>query len=121
VSFTTQDLARLGAAEEIEIETRSSTGDVHRAIVWPVVEGGAVFVRSYLGARGRWYREAIADPLVAIHLGGDRLAARVVPATDPASIEACSAGLARKHPTSPSIGAMLAPEILDTTLRLESA
>ncbi len=114
-------LARIDAAEEVEIETRSASGDVHRTIIWAVVDGGDVLVRSYLGPTARWYREALARPEVALHVDGDRVPFRLVRATDPASVERCSAGLSRKYRTSMSLEAMLRPEVLDTTLRLTPA
>src|SRR2546421_522494 len=81
------DLALLGATEEIEIETRAAPdAPVHRTIIWIMTDGNDAFVRSVRGGRGRWYREAIANPQVAVHAGGRRLAARVVAANDPTSI-----------------------------------
>jgi hypothetical protein len=56
MSFATDDLQRLAAAEEIEIETQAPDGPVHRTIIWVLVEGGDVFLRSVRGDRGRWFR-----------------------------------------------------------------
>ncbi len=121
MSFSASDLARVDAAVEVEIETRSPGGDVHRTVIWAVVGGDAVYVRSYRGRTARWFREVSADPLVALLVDGDRIPVRATLATDPASIAACSAGLAAKYADDPSLGAMLAPEIVDTTLRLDAA
>ncbi len=121
MSFSEPDLAALAAAEEIEIETRAADGTIHQAIVWPLVREGVAYVRSYKGPSGRWYREALADPAVALLVDGRRLAARAVHAPDPASIEACSKALADKYTNSNSLAAMLAPAVLPTTVRLEPA
>jgi hypothetical protein len=121
VTFGESDLAELAGIEEVEIETRSAEGEIHRAVIWPLVRDGVVLIRSFRGAGARWYREAIADPSVALHLDGRRLPATVIAANDPASIEACSAALRDKYGADPSLSAMLRPEILDTTLRLEPA
>jgi hypothetical protein len=121
VSFPAADLARLDAIEEIEVETRSATGVVHRAIVWPLVRDGVVYLRSFLATRGRWYREVIADPAIALLVDGRRIAARAVPAADEASVAACSAALRDKYGRSHSLAAMLAPATLPTTLRIEPA
>jgi hypothetical protein len=120
VTFGESDLAALAAVEEIEIETRSATGETHRTIIWPAVGEGTVYIRSYRGAGARWYREATVDPNVGILLEGRRLAARVVPATDPASVTACSAAFRRKYAGDPSMGAMVRPEVLETTMRVEA-
>ena len=119
--FPEPDLAALAAAEEIDIETRAADGTVHRTIVWVMVQDGEVFLRSYKGPAGRWYRETLADPSVALHVDGRRLAARALPATDPASVEACSEGLREKYARSHSLRAMLAPGVLPTTLRVVPA
>jgi hypothetical protein len=121
VTFGESDLAALAAAEEVDIETRSQTGETHRTIIWIVERGGVVYARSYRGARGRWYLEALADPDVAIHVDGRRLPARAVPAKDPASVEACSDGLRAKYPRSQSLAAMLVDDVLPTTLKLVPA
>ncbi len=121
MTFAETDLAALDAAEEIEIETRAADGIVHRTIVWPVVRDGTVYVRSYKGPSGRWYREALADATVALHVDGRRLAARAIPAADPPSVEACSAALRAKYPGDGSLAAMLASDVLPTTLRMVPA
>lgn len=121
MTFPAPDLAALAAAEEIDIETRADGGTVHRTIVWVMVRDDVVYLRSYHGTSGRWYREALANPDVALHVDGRRLAARAEPAPDPASVEACSAGLRQKYAGSNSLGAMLAAPILPTTLRLVPA
>jgi hypothetical protein len=121
VRFREEDLAALAAAEEIEIETRAAAGAVHRTVVWPLVKDDVVYLRSYRGENGRWYREAMADPVVALHLGGRRVAARVEPATDADSVRACSEALEVKYRDSYSLAAMLAPSVLPTTIRLVPA
>ena len=81
--FSRDDLDHIDRAKEIEIETSAGPGDeVHRTIIWAVVDGDDVFIRSWRGVTARWYREALANPAVAINLGKRRLAARAVPAHD---------------------------------------
>ena len=121
MSFGTEDLARLAAAQEVEIETQAPDGPAHRTIVWVVVDRDETFIRSYRGARARWYREAMANPAVAIHVAGRRLAATAISATDPDSVERVSAGFWAKYPDDPATTTMVAPELLPTTLRLEPA
>ena len=119
--FEESDLAAMAAAVEVDIETRSTSGETHRTIIWIVERDGQVYVRSYRGERGRWYREAVANPDVAIHVGGRRIPARAVAATDPHSIQACSAALADKYEGDPSTPAMLADDVLQTTFKLVPA
>ena len=119
--FEESDLAAIAATKEVKIETRSATGEAHRTIIWIVERDGDVFVRSFKGPSGRWYREALADPAVAIHVGGRRVPATAEPAPDAASVEACSEGLRAKYRRSYSLDAMLTPLTLPTTLRLVPA
>ena len=109
-------MARTG---EVDIETRATDGTIHRTIIWLVVTDGVAYVRSYHGATARWYREIMADPRGALIVGGRRIEVRALPATDEASVDACSRGLWAKYPEDPATPAMVATTVLDTTLRLE--
>jgi hypothetical protein len=119
MSFGTENLRRLAAAEEVEIETQAPDGPVHRTAIWVVVDRDETFIRSYKGPTARWYREALANPGVAVHVDGTRLPATAIPATDPDSIERVSAALWAKYPKDPGTRGMVAPDNLPTTLRLE--
>ena len=121
MGYSQDELDLIDRTQEVEIETSSPTGDTHRTIVWAVVDGDTVFIRSYRGANARWYREALADPSVALHVDGQRTPARAVPAHDPDSIERTSAGFLRKYPNDPATARMVRPEVLDLTFRLERA
>ena len=121
MTFEESDLDLLGSTKEIRVETRSKTGEVHKTIVWPLVRDGVVYLRSYKGPEGRWYREALADPDIALLFDRRRVAGRAVPAADAASVAACSAALRDKYPRSYSLEAMLAPAVLPTTIRIEPA
>jgi hypothetical protein len=119
MSFGREDLQRLAAAEEVEIETQAPDGPVHRTVIWIVVDGTEAFIRSFRGPTARWYREALANPAVAVHVDGRRLPATAIAATDPDSIERVSAGFWAKYPNDPATRAMVGPDNLPTTLRLE--
>ena len=119
--FPPETLDLLARTKEVRIERSRQGGPVHSAIIWIVVDGEEVFVRSWLGERGRWYREARAHPEVAIRAGEQRIAATAVVATDADSVRRCSAGFQAKYPKSKSTPMMLADDILGTTLRLDPA
>ena len=74
MAYSQDELDLIDRTEEVEIETSGPSGDTHRTIIWAVVDGDSVFVRSYRGANARWYREASANPSVALHVDGRRLA-----------------------------------------------
>jgi len=107
----------------VTIETSAGVGKpAHRAIIWIVVdETGRAFVRSWLGARGRWYRELVANPAGTLIAADRRMSVRAAPA-DAEGIEACSRLLSAKYTSSrASLASMLRDEVLDTTLELEPA
>ncbi len=119
MAFSDDDLDRIDRTEEVEIETVTGDGLVHRTIIWAIVDDGSVYIRSYRGPDARWYREALANPAVALHVDGRRIAATAIPATDPASIERTSRGFVRKYPDDPATPKMIRPDVLELTLRLE--
>jgi len=119
MGYSQDELDLIDRTEEIEIETSAGDGDVHRTIIWAVVDGDSVFVRSYRGANARWYREAVTNPSVALHVDGRRLPTTAVPAPDPDSIERTSAGFVRKYRGDPATPRMHRTEVLDLTFRLE--
>jgi hypothetical protein len=121
MSFSAEELALLERAEEVEIETQAPDQPARRTVVWVVVDEEDVFVRTYKGPESRWFRDAVANPAVGVHVDGRRLAATAIPATDPDSIERTSAGYKRKYATDPATPAMLTPNVTGTTLRLEPA
>ena len=123
-SFDSDTLRLIDGAREVRIETsRDEDAPAHRATIWVVTVDGTVFVRSVRGGKGRWYREVSANPAAALHVGHDRIAVRAVPVTDEAKIGAVSEAYREKYGrTSPgSTRAMVQPETLPTTLRLEPA
>ena len=116
--FTDADLELIDRTKEVRIETAKAGGPIHRTIIWVVVDGGDVFVRSAYGPDARWYREATTNPDVSLLVGGRRFDARAVPASDD-EIVRMSAGLERKYAGDPATRQMNRPELLPLTLRLE--
>jgi len=118
VSLSAEDRALLAASEEVRIETRAADGTVHRTIIWVVVDGDDVFIRSVNGLGARWYREAVGDSLVALIADGRRIDALLLAAADGDSVERCSAALRTKYRADPALPTMLVPHTLPTTLRV---
>ncbi len=123
MNFDEETLAFLHDTEEVEIETGSGEGVVHRTIIWIVADDHDAYVRSVRGARGRWYRELRDRPEGALILAGERVLVRAVAASDAASVELVSDMLRAKYGRSSaaSTESMLTTESLPTTLRLERA
>ena len=88
-------------------------------VIWVVVEGDDVFVRSWLGARGRWYKDLAAGGLATLEFADRRLAVQAIPANDDASVDRASREILRKYRHSSHAREMVRSEILPTTLLLE--
>jgi hypothetical protein len=115
---TAEEIELIATSKEVTIETRS--GDrVYPTVLWAVVDDDKIYVRSFLGDSGRWYQRAVADPEVTVEAGDTRIDLRAVPAIDEASIEVVSAGFRAKYGKGASVDAMVQPDVLDTTLRLD--
>ncbi len=106
-------------AQEVEIET-SDDGRAYRTIIWVVGDGEDIFVRSVRGDAGKWYQRAVANPNVALVRGDQRASFVAVAAPDVDSVRRASDGFIRKYPASGSVDAMVHPDVLHTTMRLES-
>ena len=100
--FSRYDLDAIDKAKTVRIETSAGPDrPVHRTIIWIVVDRDDVFVRSWRGVTARWYREALANPDVALHVGKRRLPARAVPERDDDAIKRTSGALERKYDCDP--------------------
>ena len=117
-AFDADTLARLRDEQEVRIETRGPE-EVHRTIIWVVVDAAdRVLIRSYRGAGARWYREAIATGTGELVIDGMTIKVCIEHAADPERVTACSAELERKYAGNPATPAMVADEVLETTLEL---
>jgi hypothetical protein len=120
MAFAAPTLDLLARTSVVDVETTSPKGRVHRVPIWVVVDGEDVFVRSYLGASARWYREILARP-GALVAGRTRIAVRAISATDARSKRRTTLGFKSKYRSGSSRDAMVRRSVLDTTLRLEPA
>jgi len=88
-------------------------------VIWVVAAGDDLFVRSWLGAKGRWYQDLAAGGPATLEFAGRRLQVQAFAARDANSIARASAEFLRKYQTSSHAQEMVRCEILSTTLRLE--
>jgi hypothetical protein len=122
MTFEAGFVDKVDGAQLVEIETRRRSGEAIRTVIWAVVDGGQVYVRSVRAEEGTWYRRIRANPAGVLHVGGAAAAVRAVPVDGQAEVERVSEALRRKYARSAgSLARMLRPETLPTTLRLEPA
>lgn len=116
-SFDAATLAALSTKAEIGIRTARQPDKP--VIIWVVVAGDEVFIRSFQAAKGRWYRSVAADGLATLEIDEQQVPVGATAVTDPATIDRVSAAFLAKYQSSPYAKEMVRPETLPTTLRLE--
>jgi len=116
-NFDADTLRELRDVRELRIRTKRHPKTA--VVIWIVVAGDEVFVRSWLGARGRWYRDLEAGGPAILEFAGRRIEVQVSSASDDTSIARASAEFLRKYQPSSHAQEMVRSEILSTTLRLE--
>jgi hypothetical protein len=115
--FDADTLRKLRDANEIAIRTEKHPDN--RVTIWVVVPGDEVFVRSFRGPNGRWYRDVAAGGPATLEFGGRQLAVQAVPANDAAAVDRVSREYLKKYEPSPYAKEMVRADVLSTTLRLE--
>jgi hypothetical protein len=70
-TWTADELDRIGASDELQITTDRPDGSSRRwTPIWVVRAGDDLYVRSYRGADGAWYRHATRDGHGRVRAGG---------------------------------------------------
>ena len=116
-NFDADTLRELRDVRELRIRTGKHPKTA--VVIWIVVADEEVFARSWLGGRGRWYRDLAAGGPATLEFAGRRIEVQAFPANDDASIARASAEFLRKYQASSHAREMVRSEILSTTLRLE--
>jgi hypothetical protein len=120
-AFTPAELARLRRTDEVRIEPAGQNRKPPaKPIIWVVTDDSGVYVRSFYGARGRWYQRLRKNPLATLHVGRLRLRVRAQKVSGAALNKRIDEAYERKYGKRwPSETAdMLAPKARRTTLRL---
>jgi hypothetical protein len=80
-TWTTDELDALAATTELQISTRRADGTLRPAVpIWVVRAGDGIYVRSYRGPSGAWFRHAAADGSAHIQAGTVTSEVTVTPA-----------------------------------------
>ena len=121
--FDQRELRLLQDAEEIEIETgteQSETGMPQRTVLWVVVVGEDVYVRSVNGEQGHWYQHLTANPAGVNYADDRRMPVHAAPVSDTQLQLKVSDAYLRKYWQYPQdVAWIVGPAVLATTLRLE--
>jgi hypothetical protein len=121
-SWTTDELDRIGDAEELHIAPRRKDGTLRRAVRIgshpPVRVGDELYVRSWRGDGGRWYRAAQASGQGHVSAGDVSKDVVLLAAGDEFD-DAVDAAFREKYGRYTGyVEPMVAPQARATTLRL---
>jgi hypothetical protein len=118
-TWTPDELARIGDADELYIAPRSTDGTLRRPLpIWVVRVGDELYVRSWRGDDGSWYRVAQTSGEGHISAGGVERDVAYDPAGEEVNDAVDDAYRQKYGRYTGYIEPMIAPQARATTLRL---
>ena len=116
------DLERIGAAEELQLATFKKDGTLRKPVtIWVVRIGDDLYVRSWRGPTGAWFRHIHRRPEARIVAGGVTKDVTLVDANSHEAlndeIDAAYQAKYRRYSTT-YVDPMIAPQARATTLKL---
>ncbi len=120
--WTHHDLERIGAAEELQLATFKKDGTLRQPVViWVVRIGDDLYVRSWRGPTGAWFRHIQRRPEARIVAGGVTKDVTLVNASSDEAlkneIDAAYQSKYRRY-SATYVDPMIAPQARATTLKL---
>jgi hypothetical protein len=119
--WTKDELEKIGAADELQITSVRRDGMLSNAVtIWVVRVGDDLYVRSYKGHGGAWFRVAQLNHEGRIRAGGIEKNVTFVEENDPGindKIDTAYRTKYRRHGAQ-YVNAMVAPEARATTIKL---
>ncbi len=119
-TWTSEELDTIGSADELEIAPRRGNGTLRTPVpIWAVRVGDDLYVRSWRGHGGAWFRAALARREGHIQAGGVEKDVTFVAETDPGINSQIDATYRTKYRRYASyVPPMISPEARATTLKL---
>lgn len=119
-TWTNEELDKIGNAEELEIAPRQRDGVLRKPLpIWVVRVGDNLYVRSYRGRAGAWFRAAQDTHQGHIRAGGVEKDVIFSEETDPTINDRIDAAYRAKYGRYPQyVAPMVTPEVRATTLKL---
>ena len=119
--WTSDELTRIGRAEELQIASLRRDGTLRNPVtIWVVPHGGGLYVRSVRGRTAAWFRGAQERHEGQIRAGGVEKDVTFVDAGDDIDAEVDAAYRAKYRRYAGSVlNSVLTPEARSTTIKLE--
>ena len=119
--WTTDELTRIGRAEELQITSLRRDGTLRNPVtIWVVPHDGGLYVRSVRGRTAAWFRGAQERHEAQIRAGGVEKDVTLVDAGHDIDAEVDAAYRAKYRRYAGSVlNSVLTPEARSTTIKLE--
>ncbi|HEY7444644.1 MAG TPA: DUF2255 family protein [Candidatus Binatia bacterium] len=120
-AWTKDELAKIGAADELQIASLRRDGTLSNPVtIWVVRLGDDLYVRSYKGSGGSWFRAAQAGHEGRVRAGGVEKDVTFVEENDPGINDKVDAAYRTKYGrySAQYIDPMVAAEARETTIKL---
>ncbi|MEU7984732.1 DUF2255 family protein [Streptosporangium canum] len=120
-TWTSDALTAIGGADELRITPLRGDGTRHAPVpIWVVRDGDDLYVRSYRGDGGAWYRAASRSHRARIDSGGVHADVDLLPETDPDRNQRIDTAYRTKYQRygAAYVDPMTADQAKATTLRL---
>ena len=120
-TWISDELTKIGESEELEIAPRRADGTLHNPVtIWVVRVGDDLYIRSYKGRGGSWFRAAQAHRAGRIRAGGVEKEVTFVDETDPGINDEIDAAYRTKYRgySAQYVDPMVAAEARSTSIKL---
>jgi hypothetical protein len=117
--WTSEELERIGSADELRIAPAHRDGTLRKPVpIWVVRVSDELYVRSWRGSSGAWFRAARASHAGHISAGGVETDVELLDAEEQLD-DVIDAGYREKYGRYPTyVKPMVSPHARATTLRL---
>ncbi|GAB3968160.1 DUF2255 family protein [Actinoallomurus acanthiterrae] len=120
-AWTSDELARIGTADELRIAPVRDDGTPRTPVpIWVVRDGDDLYIRSYRGNEGAWYRTARITHQAHITAGGIEKDIALTEESDPGANDRIDTAYRTKYGRygGTYVSTMIAANVRATTLKL---
>ena len=119
--WRSDELNRIGNAEEIRIATRRKDNTLRdRVIIWVVRVGNDIYIRCVNGRDGAWFRGVLTKHQGCIWAGGMEKDIQFIEETDPKLNASIDEAYLTKYQRYPQwVAPMVTPKVRAATLKLQ--
>jgi hypothetical protein len=120
ITWTSVELDKIGAAEELQLQSLRRDGTLRAWVtIWVVRVGDEIYVRAVYGRKSPWFRGVQTRHAGRIRAGGVEKDVTFVEETDPAINDQVDAAYLSKYRRYPQyVAPMVTTQVREATLKL---